>query len=463
MFKLSIAFAVSSVVGQTLSGYCAGLESNCNGTFGINQTACMQAFANIDPGTLADENKNTLGCRMKYLNTSCRFAGPTGGGRCGSVLENVCNISTTTCNGTVESSYPNYADCVTGLSSIGAQWGSAQGSNADGENSLECRVYHAIVSMKFGATHCGHYNLTSPACPLSSVVKPNSTTYCQTLQYNCNGTGVTQFGSEAICSATAMGYPTSLTDSAVAINTNTLGCRQYHAQAALSDPTLHCKHAGPSGGGVCGTSSQAWGNMANKACNDTSVSLLAVTLGAAIDTVVAPGSAPYSVLEASGNTQACRIYHLSVAAIDPATHCTHGSVIGGGVCGPVVGNLCDMIEKVCTFGNNATYQFQTKTACMNGLQNVTMGTAGASSGDSLNCRYYHVGVAAMYLTAAMENSTNGTMAQNNVITHCSHVLAAATAGCTGSAMTPTPAAASSATSLSLLLPALIAVGSFMGL
>ena len=33
---------------------------------------------------------------------------------------------------------------------------------------------------------------------------------------------------------------------------DSVGCREYHAgNPALSDPDLHCPHAGPGGGGVC--------------------------------------------------------------------------------------------------------------------------------------------------------------------------------------------------------------------
>ena len=32
---------------------------------------------------------------------------------------------------------------------------------------------------------------------------------------------------------------------------DTIGCRTYHAGAALGDPVTHCPHASPSGGGVC--------------------------------------------------------------------------------------------------------------------------------------------------------------------------------------------------------------------
>ena len=36
--------------------------------------------------------------------------------------------------------------------------------------------------------------------------------------------------------------------------------------------------------------------------------------------------------DTTGNSLACRGYHLSVAMTDPATHCPHAGPTGGGVC-----------------------------------------------------------------------------------------------------------------------------------
>lgn len=36
--------------------------------------------------------------------------------------------------------------------------------------------------------------------------------------------------------------------------------------------------------------------------------------------------------DTSGNTLACRVYHLGAAASDAATHCPHTAEDGGGVC-----------------------------------------------------------------------------------------------------------------------------------
>jgi hypothetical protein len=35
------------------------------------------------------------------------------------------------------------------------------------------------------------------------------------------------------------------------VNSNTVVCRQYHAWLATVDPSMHCSHIGPSGGGKC--------------------------------------------------------------------------------------------------------------------------------------------------------------------------------------------------------------------
>ncbi len=43
----------------------------------------------------------------------------------------------------------------------------------------------------------------------------------------------------------------------------------------------------------------------------------------------------------SGNSQACRVYHLGAAQTDAATHCPHASADGGGVC---VESFCDAFQ-----------------------------------------------------------------------------------------------------------------------
>jgi len=169
------------------------------------------------------------------------------------------------------------------------------------------------------------------------------------------------------------------------------------------------------------------------------------------DAMVPPGfsdTVPYSVtFDGSQNTQACRIYHLSVASTLPDAHCVHGSVSGGDTCGKYVSNLCTLISQACGFGNNETYQFPNLTACTAGLNNIEVGSnqlktgtdqSWASTSNTLECRFYHASVAASFAAGGANFATAGAAA--NQVLHCSHVLRkSAPGGCEG-VVTPTPAA-----------------------
>jgi len=104
----------------------------------------------------------------------------------------------------------------------------------------------------------------------------------------------------------------------------------------------------------------------------------------------------------AGNSVACRIYHLTVAADDPATHCPHGNLAGGSdiagfPCSDPTPNppascteYCTLATTNCT-GDDAI-DFGTD-GCEAACATMTEGEAGATSGDSVQCRIYHLGVA----------------------------------------------------------------------
>jgi hypothetical protein len=95
--------------------------------------------------------------------------------------------------------------------------------------------------------------------------------------------------------------------------------------------------------------------------------------------------------DTSGNTLGCRIYHATAAASDPTTHCPHAGPSGGNVCGTWCDNYCQLMAKNCT-GSNAVYDAAT---CMTKCMTIpTTGNPGATSGNSVQCRIYHLGVAA---------------------------------------------------------------------
>jgi hypothetical protein len=109
----------------------------------------------------------------------------------------------------------------------------------------------------------------------------------------------------------------------------TLGCRLYHGGApAAAAPATHCGHAGPLGEGVCGDDCANFCAIATAVCGSQptapyadNAACLTACAGFADTTAV-----PYNTAATSGDSLACRMYHLSVASSDAAsatTHCPH--------------------------------------------------------------------------------------------------------------------------------------------
>jgi hypothetical protein len=184
--------------------------------------------------------------------------------------------------------------------------------------------------------------------------------------------------------------------------------------------------------------------LAASPCADESVNMVVASVAPAVlNAGVPPGYATASATVASysydaapgPNTQACRIYHLSVATgAGNAFHCAHGNLGGSEQCGAKIEeNLCTLISAVCGFGANATWQFSSETVCRSELKaaNITVGTSkpATTDGNSFACRFYHAGVAATYLAGGSMASATDAEAQKRA--HCSHILRAPLAGCAG--------------------------------
>ncbi len=146
--------------------------------------------------------------------------------------------------------------------------------------------------------------------------------YCTTITANCKmDTSDAQYfiGTDngmTSCMTACEGFPVGVKDET---SGNTLGCRTYHAGAAEGDPTTHCPHAGPGGAAMCGMNCEGFCSVAVKVCGSTYADETACMTECSgfMDTV------RYDVSEASGDTLACRLYHLTAAAVDPVMHCPH--------------------------------------------------------------------------------------------------------------------------------------------
>jgi hypothetical protein len=173
-------------------------------------------------------------------------------------------------------------------------------------------------------------------------------TYCTHLAADCTA-GNAQLN-PTNCMATCAAFPPG---AQADTSGNTLGCRNYHLQnievRGMSAAT-HCPHAGPVGSliatgstAVCGTSACAdFCAMEAKVCGTDALPVTGVTnrytdtaacMTACGNFVTTPEASPTAT---TGNTFACRIYHLTNAAANAApgtnTHCGHTLATPTGAC-----------------------------------------------------------------------------------------------------------------------------------
>ena len=138
--------------------------------------------------------------------------------------------------------------------------------------------------------------------------------YCETLQANCTGANA-QFSTMQNCVDSCAGFPAGAAGDQ---SGNSLACRAYHADAAEGDPGLHCAHAGPGGAGVCGSNCEGYCSIALEACDVYADEAACMTeCGGFAD------EEPYDAGDTSGDSLACRLYHLTAASTQPEPHCGH--------------------------------------------------------------------------------------------------------------------------------------------
>jgi len=140
-------------------------------------------------------------------------------------------------------------------------------------------------------------------------------TYCERITANCTG-ALAQYTNVQLCEATCGNFDVGEQSD---VEGDTLGCRLYHAGAAKDDPATHCTHAGPGGNGQCGANCQGFCTIAVRACPAV------YSDEAACESTCAGFSdaESYDASDVSGDTLACRLYHLTVATVYAADHCPH--------------------------------------------------------------------------------------------------------------------------------------------
>lgn len=311
-----------------------------------------------------------------------------------------CTTATEHCSG-ANALYPDMAGCMTACAAIPT--GGVAG-DTDG-NSLNCRNYHAEVAKNDPVTHCGHASLSG-----GGICGGYCEVYCDYAEASCTD-GNALYPDRPACLSACAAFPQD--GSPAATDGDSVQCRSYHASfPALADAATHCVHAGTNGGGVCGSSCDAYCDQTMANC-DGADALYAdrdacMTACAVLPDTGAPGAT-------SGNSVQCRTYHASFpAAADSTTHCGHVSLSGGGVCGDSNCDVyCDFVESSCAAdpklfpGDDAPAR---RVACMSTCAAFPQdGAVTATDGDSVQCRIYHASfpAAADSTLHCMHASTSG--------------------------------------------------------
>lgn len=121
-------------------------------------------------------------------------------------------------------------------------------------------------------------------------------------------------------------------------NVNTVECRLHQAELARYEVLDACPKAGPEGRGACGSSCESYCGLMMSVCTAESVAGLGGDFYFdTFDQCLAecenvPDGGPYSQSESfyAGDTLQCRLFHLSVAALEAFEHCEHAK--GVSVC-----------------------------------------------------------------------------------------------------------------------------------
>lgn len=151
---------------------------------------------------------------------------------------------------------------------------------------------------------------------------PSCAEYCGLVNDHCEG-DLAQYSGSDTCESTCALIPPGTADDQLG---NTVGCRIFHSLLAAEQPDPHCLHAGPSGDGTCGASCENFCAIALGACTgDNSVWPNAEACLA--DCQMFNPEPPYSASQNDADTFSCRMFHATLASLQPDLHCGHIALV----------------------------------------------------------------------------------------------------------------------------------------
>jgi len=253
-------------------------------------------------------------------------------------------------------------------------------------NSLECRKYHTGVAKNSPIIHCPHGGPTGgDACGSWCEV------YCQQYISTCNFLRYDYFDNLTICNNLCNKFMAT-TGMVGDKSGNTIQCRFYHLYAGIMymDTKTHCLHAYLHGGDVCGNLNENYCSIVTKACTGRNAAFPGYKECVASTEFFASGAEA----DINSNSLYCRAYHAAAAGqwMDSSDYfCRAAGFYGGDTCGSYCDVYCNTIEKVCTGTHR---QYEGKEQCMLACNQFDNSSPwGSTSGDSLQCRLYHLRVA----------------------------------------------------------------------
>jgi len=300
-------------------------------------------------------------------------------------------------------------------------------SDADaGGNTVGCRQYHtgvANMSQSNADAHCPHASFSG-----GGTCGTPCESYCNVSKAACYGTSdatLKFFADDNFCTKACplmnqSGTPIDKTG-------NGIYCHIYHATAALTVSNVtHCPHASPSGAPNCGTKCENYCAIVMNACTGNNSAYADMATCLAFCSSLPSGN----ITDTTGNSIDCRIYHAEASKVLalPDVHCPHATHSGGNQCGTWCEVYCQLATTVCT-GNLSL--FTDKATCMTACGGLALtGKAGDTTGNSVQCRIYHIGAA---------------MALNLKDVHCPHGNITSTQCTTGPTTTLPPTTTTSST------------------
>lgn len=326
---------------QQCVDYCDDVMAGCQAAHAVYTTraACIGVCNALEPGDEDEPAGNTVACRHRQANLAasqdapeefCPAAGPAGGEACGDDCEAYCRLLEAAC----PEEYEGVLDCESACGGL-TDGGPFNTNDYYTGDTLDCRLIHVSVSFVDPANHCSHSKFLADAFCTNEATdtgEPSCEAFCRNVFGACPGDRM-MYESQSQCMATCAQWPLGSTADR---NVLTVGCRQFHAGAALAEPDVHCHHLGPGGDGVC-TAVAAEGNcegyclMMEDVCPDA----FAQAAGSGEQEACksdcledfaddgAPAASGYDlILSAEGGLQ-CRMLNLSRAADGDASACDH--------------------------------------------------------------------------------------------------------------------------------------------